>query len=70
MQRSNVTTDKYKLSDRLTITVKNTPAGDEDGQTWYKAEITLKYKKFLLDEPLSFKSCQRPRDPERRRPSS
>lgn len=46
-------TDKYKLNDKTTLSVKNVREEDDLGHVSYKAEVTLKHK-HTRGEPLSF----------------
>lgn len=51
--KSNTSTDKYKLNKKTTLSVKNVRIEDELGNTIYRTEVTLKHK-LSDDKPLTF----------------
>lgn len=52
-EKNTNTTDKYKLNNKTSLTVKNTRIEGERGETYYRSEITLKHK-ASQDKPVMF----------------
>lgn len=53
LEKTNVTTEKYKLNKKTTLGVKNTLYKDELGVEHCRVEVTLKHK-LTQDTPLTF----------------
>lgn len=53
IEKDSNATDKYKLNDGTTLTVKNKKLKDELGNTYYRSEVTLKHK-VSGENPLVF----------------